>query len=83
MSDHRTERSVNRTEFSETERKVNFMPAVTEAAQLLRDISEPWSPGESFKAAINRVAAAVNRVGISRKLISEPLKVSRVEDLWR
>lgn len=83
MSDHRTERSVNRTEISDSEPKVIFMSAVAEAAQLLREISEPWSPGESFKAAINRVTASVNRVGVARKLISEPLRVSRVEDLWR
>lgn len=75
----------DRTETVEhhTERKVEFMNAVAEAAQHLREMSEPWAAGETLKGVLNRVTRRVNDIGMRRKLIASPIKASRIEDLWR
>lgn len=77
--------SENDTEFSayRTEHKVRVMSAVAEASQHLHELSKPCAPGESIKGAITRIAKLVNKVGREQKILRDPIKVSRIEDMWR
>ena len=78
MSANPTEPSANRTEKS-----VMHVSGVEEASSLLFELSKPWTPGETLKSALNRVAKTVNTVGMKQKILREPLKVGRVEDIWK
>ena len=78
MSDNDTEFSANRTEH-----KVRVMSAVVRASEHLRELSKPCSPGEGVKGAINRVAKLVNDVGRARGILKDPIRTSRIEDMWR
>ncbi|MFG1349071.1 hypothetical protein [Xanthobacter autotrophicus] len=78
MSDNDTGFSVNRTE-----RKVSIMSAVAKASEHLRELSRPCAPGEGVKGAINRVAKLVNDVGRVRGILRDPIRTSRIEDMWR
>jgi hypothetical protein len=78
VSENLTEFSVNRTAT-----KVSSMSGVVQASALLDKLSEPWPPRSSFKDAITRVTQAINKVSKARGILSEPIKHSRVEDLWR
>lgn len=78
MWDNDTEFSVNHAE-----RKVEHMSAIAEASQHLQVLSMPCRPGESIKGAIYRVAKIVNDVGLKRNILREPIRISRIEDMWR
>lgn len=78
MSENVTASSVNRTAD-----KVNRMSGVAKASALLNQLSEPWPARSNFKDAVTRVTKAVNTVAKRAGILNEPIKHSRIEDLWR
>lgn len=78
MSENVTASSVNRAAD-----KVNRMSGVAKASALLDRLSEPWPARSNFKDAVTRVTKAVNAVAKRAGILDQPIKHSRIEDLWR
>lgn len=66
-----------------TANKVHVMSGVAKASALLDELAMPWPPRSNFKDAITRVTKAVNTVARRAGILNEPIKHSRIEDLWR
>ncbi|MGA0564147.1 hypothetical protein ACO2RV_17010 [Ancylobacter sp. VNQ12] len=66
-----------------TANKVRVMSGVAKASALLDELAMPWPPRSNFKDAITRVTKAVNTVARRAGILNEPIKHSRIEDLWR
>lgn len=78
MSEKFTAVSVTRTA-----NKVMHMTGVAKASALLDELSMPWPPRSNFKEAVTRVTKAVNAAARRAGILDEPIKHSRIEDLWR
>jgi len=78
VADDFTERRPN-----PTERKASIMSGVAKASELLDEMSSAWPARISFKDAVGRATDAVNKAGRAAGFLRDPIKHSRIEDLWR
>lgn len=66
-----------------TERKACKMSGVAKASELLEEMCAAWPRRISFKDAVRRATDAVNKAGRAGGYLLQPIKHSRIEDLWR
>jgi len=58
------------------------MRCVTEACEILDEVAGERRPRESYKALLVRVTTFINKVGMKAGLLEEPIKYSRLDDIW-
>ncbi|WP_428029782.1 hypothetical protein [Ancylobacter sp.] len=78
MSVHLTEGSAD-----SAESEASHMSGVAQASEALDQLVQPWPARKSFKEAVAIATKLVNDIGIKSKILSAPIKHSRIEDLWK